>query len=315
MNGLSRGWDWYFYTGYSGTSLGALRVLFGAGMLLYHVTQFIMLLLLDPLGAQTYFLEPIWYFKLLGITTHLPWLNVPVFVVLMAATIYFILGCRLRPAIIVTVVCIFYLKGVRDSFSGDVHHRYVVLVSILFLFYFSKCDYFFALDAKRKIDRSVHEWEASWPIRAAQTYIVMFYFWAMVSKLRITGWEWFDTAGQIQSKLIERSMRSGFDENGELVSRAFSFELAEYTSIVFLFGALVAVFELLAPLVLFVRNRLMLIGFLSGAFVFHTANYVLMNVQFFMYPFVFFVFFNMAPFAVWFQKKYLPDSDYLVQAY
>ena len=304
MSALSRGWDWYFYKGYSGLSLGALRALFGAGLLLFHITQFVMLLMLDPLGAQTYFIEPIWYFHSLGITTHITWLNIPVFILLMTATVFFMLGRWTKPAIIVLVLCIFYLKGVRDSFSGDVHHRYVVLVSVLFLFYFSKCDYYFSLDAKRKADTKMEEWEASWPIRAAQTEIVMFYFWALYAKLRVTGWEWFSTAGQIQAKLLERSMRSGFNEQGELVTRAHSFELAHMVELVWLLGALVAVFELLAPVVLFVRNRTLLILFLSGAFIFHTANYILMNVQFFMYPFVFLVFFNMAPFAIWFQEKY-----------
>ena len=313
MSALRRGWDWYFYQGYSGLSLGALRALFGAGMLLYHITQFVALLLLDPFGAHTYYIEPLWYFKVLGITTHIPWLNIPVFVVLMGATVFFMLGRWTKPAIIVIVLCIFYLKGVRDSFSGDVHHRYVVLVSILFLFYFSKCDHEFSLDARRKPAGTVAEWEASWPIRAAQTYVVMFYFWAMYSKLRVSGWTWFDTAGQIQAKLLERSLRSGFDEHGELVSRAHSFELAHMVELVWLLGALVAVFELLAPIVLFVRNRTVLILFLLGAFMFHTANYILLNVQFFMYPFVFFIFFNMAPFAVWFRNRYGTGSPGLPQ--
>ena len=304
MNALARGWDWYFYQGYSGLSLGALRALFGGGMLLYHITQFIMLLILDPLGAHTYFVEPIWYFKILNISTHVPWLNIPVFLLLMAATTFFMLGRWTKPAIIVTVLCIFYLKGVRDSFSGDVHHRYVVLVSILFLFYFSKCDYQFALDAKRKVNNKVKEWEASWPIRAAQAYIVMFYFWAMIAKLRVTGWTWLDKGGQIQAKLLERSLRSGFDEYGELVRRGFSFELAYMVELVWAIGILVVVFELAAPTVLIYRKRAILIVFLTGAFIFHTANFILLNVQFFMYPFVFFVFFNMAPFAIWFQRKY-----------
>ena len=33
------------------------------------------------------------------------------------------------------------------------------------------------------------------------------------------------------------------------------------------------------------------------------ANYILLNVQFFIYPFVFFTFFNMA----WFARKYRKD--------
>ncbi len=285
-------------------SLAALRALFGAGMLLYHLTQFAQLLILDPFGVGAYFIEPIWYFELLGITTHVPWLTIPVFLLLMLSTGSFMIGYRTKSSIVILVLCIFYLKGVRDSFAGDVHHRYVVLVSILFLFYFSKCSHQFSLDARRIRNNFVEEWEASWPIRAAQTYIVMFYFWALVAKLRVSGWTWFDTAGQIQAKLLERSLRSGFDAEGELVKRAHSFELAEMVWIVWVFGLLVAVFELLAPVVLFLRNKPVTVAFLTGAFCFHLSNAVLLNVQFYIYPFVFFTFFNMAFFAKWYEGKY-----------
>lgn len=305
MNSLSKAWNWYFFEGYSGLSLAALRALFGASMLLYHLTQFAQLLILDPGGASAYFIEPIWYFEALGIERHIPWLTIPVFLVLMLSTASFTVGYRTKSSIVVLVLCIFYLKGVRDSFAGDVHHRYVVLISILFLFFFSKCSHQFSYDARRIKDNLVEEWEASWPIRAAQTYIVMFYFWALVAKLRVTGWTWFDTAGQIQAKLLERSLRSGFDAEGELVKRAHSFELAEYVWVIWVFGALVAIFELLAPVVLFVRSRLVTITFLSGAFCFHVANAVLLNVQFYIYPFVFFTFFNMAFFANWYQNRYI----------
>ena len=303
MSNINRLWDWFFYQGYSGLSLGALRALFGAGLLAYHFTQFGQLLILDPMGASARFVEPIWYFESLGVSKHIAWLNIPIFILLLIATWFFMIGRSIKPAIIVAVLCIFYLKGVRDSFAGDVHHRYVVLVTMMFLFYFSKCSHVFAYDAKKFRDSAIEEWEASWPIRAAQVYIVMFYFWAIVAKLRVTGWTWFDPAGQIQAKLLERSLRSGFDEHGELVKRAFSFELAEQVWVVWTFSALVAVFELVAPVVLFWRNRAVLLIFLAGAFSFHVANYVLLNVQFFIYPIVFFTFFNMAGFADWYQSR------------
>jgi len=299
-NAIERAWNWYFYTGYSGDSLGALRALIGAGLLLYHITQFPHVLALSASGAHTHYIEPIWYFEYLGISTHIPWLNIPVFILMMVATIFFMIGKWTKPSIIILFICICYLKGVRDSFAGDVHHRYIVPVTLLFLFFFSKCHQHFAVDAKGKNYPAIEEWEASWPIRTAQTYIVLYYFWAVVAKLRITGWEWFDTAGQIQAKLIERSLRSGFGPDGEVLRRAYAFDLAEHVWIVFTMGALVAVFELLSPLVLVIRRRWATVLFLLGAASFHVANFLLLNVQFFMYPFVFFTFFNMA----WFARKY-----------
>ena len=254
MSKLAKSWNWYFFQGYSGESLGALRALFGIGLMLYHFTQFIQLLILDPFGPSAMFIEPIWYFEAIGITHNIPWLNIPVFVVLLIATAFFVLGKWTKPAILILVLCIFYLKGVRDSFAGDVHHRYLVPMTMMFLFFFSNCNYRFALDAKKYKDQVVETWEASWPIRTAQTYIALFYFWALVAKLRVTGWTWFEPAGQIQAKLIERSVRSGYTETGELVRRAHSFELAQLVWVIFIFGALVAIFELLAPFVLFILS-------------------------------------------------------------
>jgi len=99
---------------------------------------------------------------------------------------------------------------------------------------------------------------------------------------------------------LSRSLRHGFDEEGELIRRAYAFELAEHIWIVFAFGIIVAVFELLAPLVLIIRKQWVTICFLIGAAGFHISNYVLLNVQFYLYPFVFFTFFNMA----WLARKY-----------
>ena len=303
-NAIERFWNWYFYTGYSGDSLGALRAIFGAGLLLYHITQFPHVLALRPTGAHTHFIEPIWYFEYLGISTHIPWLNIPVFILMMVATVFFMVGKWTKPSILILFICICYLKGVRDSFAGDVHHRYIVPVTLLFLFFFSKCHQHFALDAKGKTSPAIEEWEASWPIRTAQTYIVFYYFWAIVAKLRVSGWDWFDRAGMIQSKLIGRSLRSGFGEDGEVLRRAYAFDLAEHVWVVFAMGALVALFELFSPLVLIIRRCWATILFLLGAASFHVANFILLNVQFFMYPFVFFTFFNMAWFAQKYRTKY-----------
>lgn len=147
------------------------------------------------------------------------------------------IGKWTKPSILMLFICICYLKGVRDSFAGDVHHRYMVPVTLLFLFFFSKYHQHFAVDAKSKNHPALEEWEASWPIRTAQTYIVLYYFWAIVAKLRVTGWDWFDKGGMIQSKLIERSLRSGFGADGEVLRRAYAFDLAIHVWIVFTMGA------------------------------------------------------------------------------
>jgi len=34
------------------------------------------------------------------------------------------------------------------------------------------------------------------------------YVWALAAKLRILGWEWFEKAGMIQSKLLGRSLQT-----------------------------------------------------------------------------------------------------------
>lgn len=62
---------------------------------------------------------------------------------------------------------------------------------------------------------------------------------------------------------------------------------------------LVFVFELFAPAILFVRHIWLRLFFVAGATVFHQANWFLMNVQFYFYPFVFVTFFNMAAVTRW----------------
>ena len=68
---------------------------------------------------------------------------------------------------------------------------------------------------------------------------------------------------------------------------------------IFWVGILVFLFELFSPLILFFRSLRMRILFVVGATAFHQANWFLMNVQFFFYPFVFVTFFNMAAVTRW----------------
>ena len=80
----SRIWNQFFFTGFSGESLGLLRMYIGIGLLFFHTYQFATVLTLNPIGAMYYFVEPIWYFKLLGIQYHIPALSFATYVILMA---------------------------------------------------------------------------------------------------------------------------------------------------------------------------------------------------------------------------------------
>jgi hypothetical protein len=295
--------DRFFFDWFSAESLGALRLYFGIGLALYVLTQYPQLLILDLFGPEFHYTIPIWYFWQLGIERNIPWLNLPVLIATIVACLFFAFGKWTRPAIIAIVIGIFYLKGVRDSFSGDVHHREVPIFALLILFLFSKCDRMFGIDARRKQWPAIADWEASWPLRAMQIYIAMFYFWALVGKLRISGLGWFAADGRIQHMLISRALRDGFTPDGEIVNLSLAYQLAHHPHIVFLIGALVFAFELFFPLILFVRSWRIKLAMLIGATFFHLSNYVLLNVQFFLYPFVFVTFFNMMPVHLWLKAK------------
>jgi hypothetical protein len=269
--------------------------------------QYAHLFTLDPAGAHFYFTLPIWYFDLLGIDRITPWTIYAAHAVLLTSCVLFTLGKWTKPAIIVLLISMAYMKGMRDSIAGDVHHREIPIVFCLIVFLFSKCDRMFSMDAKRKGWGPIEDWEASWPLRAMQVYIVMFYFWALVAKLRLSGLEWFEGGGRIQEVLLSRAVRDGFTSDGHVAGLSLAYQLAHHPSLVFLLGSLVFVFELLAPLVLFTRDKRLIVFFLIGATIFHLSNYFLMNVQFFFYPFVFVVFFNMAAFHRWIKGR-LPSG-------
>lgn len=299
-----RSWmDWYFFGWHPAEALGAVRFYLGLGLPFYLIVQFVQLLTLDPFGAHFHFTRPIWYFWLLGIDTHVPWLPFLVVPILIAACLFFAFGKWTKPAIIVIILCIFYLKGARDSISGDVHHREVPIIAILILFLVAKCDRMFGIDARTKKLPPIEDWEASWPLRAMQTYIAMFYFWALVAKLRLSGLYWFTGGGRIQDKLISRAVRDGFTPTGDAAHLSLGWDLAHHPQIIFWIGVLVFLFELLFPLILLVRNWRIKLAMLGGAVLFHFSNYLLLNVQFYLYPIVFVTFFNMAEFHRWITGK------------
>ena len=298
--GKRQSWvDRFFFDWHPAEALGAVRFYFGLGLVIYLHIQFDQNLTLDPFGAHFHFTRPIWYFWALGIDTHVPWLPFLVAPLLTLACLFFAFGKWTKPAIIVIILCIFYMKGVRDSFSGDVHHREVPIFAMLVLFFFSKCDQMFGIDARRKNLPAIQDWEASWPLRAMQVYVPLFYFWALVAKLRLSGFDWFTGGGRIQDVLIARSVRDGFTPTGEVVNLSMGWELAQHPQLIFWIGMLVFVFELFFPIILFIRDWRIKLFMLAGATVFHLANWLLMDVQFFWYPFVFVTFFNMAEFHRW----------------
>jgi hypothetical protein len=295
--------DRFLFDWYPAEALGAARFYFGLGLTLYLIVQYPQLLLLDPWGPHFAFTRPIWYFGLLGIERHLPWLPFPVMLLMIAACLAFALGKWTKPAIVVILVCVFYLKGVRDSFSGDVHHREVPVFALLLLFLVSKCGRMFGIDARRKQLPPIADWEASWPLRAMQVWIAMFYFWALMAKLRLSGLAWFTEGGRIQRTLISRALRDGITPQADIVNLSWAHGLAQMPRLVFAIGALVFAFELLFPLILFVRSVRIRLVMVAGAVVFHITNFLLMNVQFLLYPFVFVTFFNMMPAHEWLKAK------------
>lgn len=293
----------FFFDWHPAEALAAVRFYFGLGLVLYLIAQFGQILKLDPLGAHFAFTRPIWYFGLLGIDTNVPWISFAVMPLLLIACLFFAFGKWTKPAIIAILIGIFYMKGVRDSFSGDVHHREIPIFAILILFLFSKCDRMFGIDARKKGWAPIEDWEASWPLRAMQIYIAMFYFWALVAKVRLSGLDWFTGGGRIQESLISRALRDGFTPTGEVVNLSLAWDLAQQPQLVWTFGVLVFIFELFFPLILLVRDWRIKLVMLAGATVFHISNYVLMNVQFLLYPFVFVAFFNMNVVDEWLMGK------------
>jgi hypothetical protein len=301
--GIGRAWNQFFFTGFSGESLGLLRMYIGCGLLFFHTYQFATVLSLNPVGSMYYFLEPIWYFHLLGIQYHIPALSFAVYILLMGATVTMIMGKWTRTSIIVAILCIFYLKGVRDSFSGDVHHRYIIPMQMLFLFLLSKCGEAHSRDAGHGKFPPIQVWEASWPIKTMQLYVALFYFWSVIAKVRVSGWVWFAGEGRIQEVLIKRSVRWGLTGEGELAKNSLSFELAQHPELIQIFSYLVLAFELGFPLILFIKSVKLRAFFLAGVIAFHISTFVLMDVNFLLIPFVYLIFFDLVPIHAWLKAR------------
>ncbi len=292
---FSEVWDRFFYTGFSAESLGLLRICFGVGLLPFHIVQFESLVRLDSDGTSFYFIDPMWHFELLGIDFNQPLLTMLVCCVLMVATLTMALGLRTRTSIAVVIVSIFYLKGVRDSFSADVHHRYLVPINALFLLLPSKCGWAYSLDSRRRpgAPRPL-EWEASWPIKAMQLYCASFYFWSIIAKLRVTGWAWFN-GERVQDVLLRRSLLWGVDEAGNPVANQLAYDMAQSPALCFLLSQITFILEAGFPFILLIGSPRWRLLFLAGVAFFHLVNGVLLYVGFVLMPIVFLSFFDLEP--------------------
>jgi len=302
---ITRIWNQFFFTGFSGESLGLLRMYIGIGLLFFHTYQFATVLSLNPVGAMYYYIEPIWYFRVLGIQYHIPALSFVIYAILMWATVTMILGKWTKTSILAVILCIFYLKGVRDSFSGDVHHRYIIPMQILFLFLLSKCGEVHSRDATHlRSQGEVQEWEASWPIKTMQLYVASFYFWSVIAKVQLAGWVWFSGEGQIQENLIQRSVRWGVTDEGDVVKNSISFALAQHPDIIQVISLLVLAFELGFPLILLVKSVKLRALFLAWVTLFHISTFVLLDVNFLLIPFVYLIFFDLVPIHQWLKTRF-----------
>jgi hypothetical protein len=293
----------FFFQGFSGESLALLRIYFGVGLLFFHVSQFAEILALDPTGAHFRFLEPMWHFQLLGIDSHLPIATPIAFAILMGATLTMIFGKWTRTSIAIVLLMIFYLKGVRDSFTGDVHHRYLMPTQILFLLLLSRCGALRSADARARSLPPIAEWEASWPIKAMQVYCASFYFWSILAKLRVSGWTWFAGGGKIQGVLMDRSIMWGIDGTGQAVENSIAFQLAHIPNLLTVLALGTFVLEAGFPLILLIRSVKARLIFLAGVTGFHLVNAVLLYVNFLMIPIVFLIFFDLAPVHAWLTRR------------
>lgn len=289
---VGRIWEGFFFHGCSPELLGTLRILLGFGMLPFHILQFKSLLTLDLSGRHFYFIDPMWYVSLFGIERLNPTLCLIAFVVLMASTISFAIGRYTRTSLIIMLLCVFYLKGMRDSISGDVHHRYLIPVNIFFFFALSRCGEIYSWDRARKdakgIVTTIQEWEASWPIKAAQLYVCSFYFWSAIAKVRMSGLDWFGP-DRIQNLLIGRAVRFGADEGFN-----FAYWLGSNETICSILGGATALFEFSFPLILLIHMTIPRLLFLIGVSGFHIANYFLASVKFLFVPVLFVLFFDVS---------------------
>ena len=291
--------DRWLFRGYTAESLGALRIALALGYLLYQITQFYPLVGLRSQPAWV-LLEPMWYVQALGIE-RVDALHVHLALALsLLATLGVLVGRFTRASIVTIMLSMMYLKGIRDSIVGDTHHRLLIWWMLFLFLLLSESHRVYALDAKRtqRVNApAMPTWQSSWPIRAMQLYLVSFYLWSGIAKLRVSGWAWLDGGGKLREVLLRRSAIWGLDAAGEPLGNPLAYELAQHPDWLEVLGAGVLGMELAFPALLLLRSnrtRLIALGVVS---VFHVTNFVLLYVGFVLMPLAFVVFFDLAPVA------------------
>ncbi|MFN2566011.1 MAG: hypothetical protein ABR499_13525 [Gemmatimonadaceae bacterium] len=287
-------WNAFFFEGYSAESLGLLRIALGLAVIPFFAHQYQSLLALDPHGPGFYYIEPIWYFEALGIDHHAPLVTYLVFGVLLVCAVTMSLGVFTGTSIVLVMLAVVYLKGVRDSMSGDVHHREIIPFHVLALLALSAAGSVYSLSgAPGKVRRRIAAWEASWPIKAMQLYACSFYFWSGVAKLRVSGLDWFADGSRLQEILLFRSVRYGFSDSGQPSDNPLAQYLAYHPNVLLPLSVATIVMEVGFPLLLLVRSARWRLVLLVGVAAFHVANFVLLNVQFLLLPLFFVIFFDL----------------------
>ncbi|MDA0196456.1 MAG: hypothetical protein O2951_15685 [Bacteroidetes bacterium] len=197
--------DFWFSDEVDYKNLGLLRIWIGFSIVIFNFSQFTNLLGVDISGPQFHYIEQLWYFKVLGISHTYPLSNYLFFTFLQVSTISLMLGYRTRLSIVIMIVSIFYLKGVRDSAAGDVHHRYLMWMNILFILLMSKANQILSLSKVKTIEPSVKNWEASWTIKLMQVCTCLFYFVSALAKFRVSGLNWIIDGSAVQRVLLMKS--------------------------------------------------------------------------------------------------------------
>jgi hypothetical protein len=311
MSGLAatvaRVWDRFFFTGGTAERLGMLRIILGLGMVPFHALQFASFWELRPMGPHWHYIEPIWYFRALGVEALDPLAAQAAFVVVILASFAFAAGLFTRASLTVMLLCVVYLKGARDSVAGDIHHRYLMPVTVLFFMLLSPCGEVLSLDERRarrkgRTLRPIEEWEASWPIKASQLYVCSFYFWSAIAKARMSGLAWAEPE-RIQTLLTQRAVRYGFT-HGEPAGSSLAYQIAQNEFLSGILAGMTYVFEFGFPLILFIRNPALRWAFFIGVSFFHVANFVLADVKFLFLPVLFAIFFDVSVPLHWWRARH-----------
>ncbi len=281
----------WFSENYSIDNLGLIRIWIGFSLIILNFSQFISLITIDINGPSFYYIEPIWYFELLGIERVNPIMNYVGFIVLQLACLTMMVGYKTRVSIVAVIICIFYLKGVRDSAAGDVHHRYLMWMNVLIMLLVSRSKDILSLDNlfRKGMRKAVEMWEVNWPIKMMQIYVCFFYFISAVAKLRVSGLNWVMDGTAVQKMLLTKTARWNFE------TLPWGQTMMEYPAISWFAVLFTLTFEFGFPIILLIKSTRFKIYFFIGVMFFHISNTFLAGVGFWVTPLLFLIFFDLKP--------------------